>query len=142
MPDENRPVKQFTQTVADAVLENVGRIAGRVQERRPLDADLLESPDAYHVVFDAPGADTHDIDVRYLNGSVQVTVERFRDYREGYTMRFPGRGLTLRGSVTLPTDAIVDPTDGSAELGDDGTLHVTLPKRQDDDPAESPTDTG
>lgn len=127
---------RFTRTVADTVLENVGRVAGRIQERRPLQTDLLESDTAYRIVVDAPGADAHDIDVRYLDGSVQVTIERFRDYRDGYTMRFPGRGLTLRGTVAIPDDADIDPESATAELRDDGTLHITLPKRTDADDAD------
>jgi len=48
---------EFARSLGDTILENVGRAAGRVQERTPLPADLLESDDAYLVVFDAPGAE-------------------------------------------------------------------------------------
>lgn len=122
----------FTRSLVDTVLENVGRVAGRVQERRPLDADLLESDDAYLVVVDAPGAEPADIDVRYLDGQIQVNVERFREYREGFSMRFPGRGLSLRGSVALPSDAVVDPEEASATLDAAGTIQITIPKREEE----------
>lgn len=138
MSDPDRTLSRLSRTVTDAVLENVGRVAGRIQERRPLQTDLLESGDAYRVVVDAPGADAHDIDVRYLDGSLRVTIERFREYREGYSMRFPGRGLTLRGTVALPPEARIDPEAATAELRDDGTLHVTLPKRNDADDSSEP----
>lgn len=127
----------FTRSLIDSVLENVGRVAGRVQERRPLDADILESDDAYLVVVDAPGAQPEDIDVRYLDGRVQVNVERFREYREGFSMRFPGRGLSLRGSIALPEATDVDPATASATLDPSGTLQITIPKRgTDPDDAE------
>jgi HSP20 family molecular chaperone IbpA len=46
-------------------------------------------------------------------------------------MRYPGRGLALDGSVTLPEDAVVDPDEATATLKKDGTLHVRVPKDTD-----------
>jgi HSP20 family molecular chaperone IbpA len=121
-------VRQFGEATVNAVLERVGRGVSRVQERRPLAYDLLESDDAYLVVFDAPGVTRSDLQVRFLDGEVQVRIDRFRDFYEGFEMRFPGRGLSLDGSATLPDDAAVDADDATATLADNGTLRVTIPK--------------
>ena len=59
---------------------------------------------------------------------MQVRIDRFRDFYEGFEMRFPGRGLSLDGSATLPDDAAVDADDATATLADNGTLRVTIPK--------------
>ncbi|WP_254273699.1 Hsp20/alpha crystallin family protein [Haloarcula marina] len=116
------------ESIGNALFENLGRAAGRVQENKPLPADTLESDDAYLVVFDAPGATASDIQVRYVDDRVEVRVDRFRDFHDGFEMRYPGRGLALDGAVTLPEDARVDPSTASATLKDNGTLHVRVPK--------------
>jgi HSP20 family protein len=123
--------KEFGKSAATAVLERVGRGVGKVQERKPLPYDVLESDDAYLVVFDAPGVTRSDVQVRYVEGEVQVRLDRFRDFHEGFEMRFPGRGLSLDGRARLPPDADVDAGDASATLGDNGTLRVEVPKRGD-----------
>lgn len=120
------------RSVGEAVMEGFGRAAGRVQERTPLPADLLESDDAYLVVFDAPGATVSDIQVRYVDGSVRVRIDRFRDFHEGFEMRFPGRGLALDGRVDLPGDAVVDPDAAEATLRANGTLEIRVPKDDTD----------
>jgi len=116
------------ESIGNAIFENLGRAAGRVQENKPLPADLLESDDAYLVVFDAPGATASDLQVRYVKDRVEVRLDRFREFYDDYEMRYPGRGLALDGSVTLPEDAVVDPDTASATLKNDGTLHVRVPK--------------
>jgi len=115
-------------TVADEVLERAGRLLGGVQEASPLRSDLLEAEDAYLLVFDAPGATTADVQVRYVDGSVLVRVDRFRGFHEGFEMRFPGRGMALDGGVELPRDARVDADAAEATLTDRGTLEVRVPK--------------
>lgn len=110
------------------VFDTIGRAVGRLQEERPLPADLLESDDAYLAVFDAPGAESRDVQVKYEGNDVVVRVDRFREAYDEYDMRFPGRGLTLTGRVTLPDDAAVDPENGTATLKRDGVLHVRVPK--------------
>ena len=112
-----------------SALERVGRGWGRVQERRPLSYDLLESDDAYLVVFDAPGVRGEDVDVTFLDRTVEVSLERFRDFYDGYDLVFPGRGVSLSGSVDLPSDADVTPEGANATLTRNGTLHVEIPKR-------------
>ena len=113
------------------VLERVGRGWGRVQERRSLSHDLLESDDAYLVVFDAPGVRGEDLNVTFLDHTVEVELDRFRDFYDGYEMVFPGRGVSLSGSADLPRDASVTPEGANATLTRNGTLQVEIPKNDD-----------
>ncbi len=121
-------IRELGETIGGAVVESVGRAVARSQEQRPLDVDLLESDDAYLAVFDAAGVESGDVQVRFENRTVIVRVDRFREFREGYEMRFPGRGLSLDGSVRLPDDAAVDPSGATATLKENGTLQVEIPK--------------
>jgi len=120
--------REFAEAVGGEVLKRAGRAASRVQEESPLPVDVLESDDEYLVVFDAPGASAGDVQVSYEGDEVRVRVDRFREFREGFEMVFPGRGLTLEGSARLPEDAVVNAKAARAELNDDGTLYVFLPK--------------
>ncbi|PSP27618.1 molecular chaperone Hsp20 [Halobacteriales archaeon QH_2_65_14] len=121
-------IREVGDAVGSTVFEFLGRALGRTQEQRPLPVDLYESEAAFLAVFDAPGVAGHDVQVGYEDGAIVVRVDRFRDFYEGFEMQFPGRGLTLDGRVELPDDAAVDPTEASATLNDDGTLHVLVPK--------------
>lgn len=129
-------LRDIGRSLGGVVLEGVGRAASRVQETTPLRTDLLESEDAYLVVFDTPGAGQSDVQVRYQNGTVLVKVDRFRDHIPGFEMRFPGRGLSFDGRVALPDDAVVDPDHATATLRKNGTLEVHLPKQQPDNAIE------
>lgn len=121
-------LRDVGETLSNAVLENVGRAMSRAQERTPLAVDLLESEDEYLAVFDTPGATSSDVQVRFSGRTIEVRVDRFRDFYDGFDMRVPGRGLSLDGAVTLPEGAAVDPAGATAQLHDNGTLHVTVPK--------------
>jgi HSP20 family protein len=121
-------IRELGESIGDAVVESVGRAVARSQEQRPLAADVLESDDAYLVVFDTPGVEAGDTQVRFEDGAVHARVDRFRDFHEGYEMRFPGRGLSLSGSATLPADASVDANGATATLKENGTLQVEVPK--------------
>ena len=121
-------IRDIGEAVGNTVLETAGRAAARTQERRNLGVDLLESDDAYLAVFDTPGAPGSDIQARYEDGTIIVRVDRFRDHREGFEMRFPGRGLALDGRVELPPEASVNPAGATATARDNGTLHVRVPK--------------
>jgi len=143
VPGQPRAMSVFRdigESLGNTVLENVGRAVGRAQERTPLPVDLLESDDAYLAVFDAPGATTTDVQVQYDDGAVEIRVDRFREFFEGFDMRYPGRGLSLDGRVELPADAAVDPGDASATLKDNGTLHVRVPKVDPDGESVEITD--
>ncbi|WP_181685879.1 Hsp20/alpha crystallin family protein [Halorhabdus salina] len=126
-----RDLREFTESIGENVMENVGRAVGRAQEHTPLPVDLLESEDAYLAVFDTPGAVGSDVQVRLDGRRIEIRIDRFREPREGFEMRFPGRGLTLDGQVTLPADARVDGDAASATLQENGTLHVQVPKSED-----------
>ena len=124
-------LRKFGESAATAVLDRVGRGVSRVQERKPLSADVLESDDAYLAVFDAPGATRSDVQVRFVDGAVEVQIDRFRDFFEGFEMRFPGRGLSLSGRADLPDGATPDPDGATATLTGSGTLQVRVPKSDD-----------
>jgi len=117
-------LKDLGKSVGSALYRQVGRANGRVQNHRSLPVDILENDASYRVVFDAPGAEPDDVQVRYLEGNVKIRIDRFRQFHEGYEMRFPGRGMSLSADAELPTDAVVDPDAGTARLSETGTLSV------------------
>ncbi|EFW90785.1 putative Hsp20 [Haladaptatus paucihalophilus DX253] len=123
-------LRDLGRSTVTAVASKVGRAASKVQESRPIPSDLLESEDAYLIVFDAAGATGSDVQVRFVRDSVLVRIDRFRDFHEGFDMVFPGRGMSLDGQVELPADAEVDPKKATATLTDSGTLQVTVPKAE------------
>ncbi|WP_049922811.1 Hsp20/alpha crystallin family protein [Halopiger djelfimassiliensis] len=130
---------EFKTSVGNALYRQVGRANGHIQNHRSIPVDVLEAPDSYLVVFDAPGAEPDDVQVRYLAGTVRIRIDRFRKYREGYEIRFPGRGMELDGEAELPADAVVDPDAGTATLTETGTLRIEIPKgRAIDDDADEP----
>jgi len=145
-------LKTYGREAINTILEGVGRGVGQVQERKPLAYDLLETNEAYLVVFDAPGATKDDIQVRFMDNELEVRIDRFREFHEGFEMRFPGRGLTLSGTATFPDDASVTAAtaDPSATLTRSGTLQVRVPKSEEArtvavtdeevDAADEPTD--
>jgi HSP20 family molecular chaperone IbpA len=121
-------IREIGDTVGEAVAGTIGRAMSRTQEKRPLPVDLLESEEAYLAIFDAPGALSSDIQVTYERSTIRVRLDRFREFKDGFKMVFPGRGLALDGRVDLPDDAVVDPEAATATLKEDGTLHVRVPK--------------
>ena len=129
-------LRDLGESAIEGLLERVGRGVSKVQERRPLAYDLLESEDAYLAVFDAPGTTNSDIQVQFREDAVEVKVDRFREFHEEFEMRFPGRGLSLDGTAELPEDASVDPTAAEATLAENGTLRVRIPKEADDGPVD------
>ena len=125
-------MREFGEAIGDSVIESVGRAFARTQEQRPLAADVLESEDAYLVVFDAPGVEREDVQVQFDEREVAVRIDRFREFREEYEMRFPGRGLSLEGSARLPDGPAVDPKQATATLTEAGTVQVEIPKRDEE----------
>lgn len=128
------------RSIGRTVLDGVGRAVSRLQEQKSLPADLLESDDAYLAVFDAAGAEASDVSVRYQENVLSVRIDRFREFHDGYEMRFPGRGLTLKGEVEFPEDASVDADRAEATVTQSGTLEVMIPKVGDQIADESSTD--
>ena len=125
-------LKTYGKEAINTVLERVGRGIGQVQERKPLAYDLLETDEAYLVVFDAPGATKEDIQVRFMDNELEVRIDRFREFYEGFEMRFPGRGLTLSGTARFPDNASVTAASANptATLTRSGTLQVEVPKSE------------
>ena len=121
-------IREFGESVGKRLLQGAGKVSSRVQEERPLAADVLEGDDAYLAVFDAPGVEMDDVQVRFEEGAVRVRLDRFRDLHDGFEMVFPGRGLILEGNADLPEGAAVDPEGAEATLTDNGTLRVEVPK--------------
>ncbi|WP_435335316.1 Hsp20/alpha crystallin family protein [Haloarchaeobius sp. TZWWS8] len=121
-------VREFGKSVSNTVLRQIGRASSQMQENRPIPVDVLESDDAYLVVFDAPGATQSDVQVRYLDGTVMVRIDRFREFYEEFEMRVPGRGMSLDGKAKLPDDALVNAADATATLRKNGTLEIRIPK--------------
>jgi HSP20 family protein len=121
-------IREIGEAIGGTVVESVGRAVGRTQERRPLPVDLLESDDAFLAIFDAPGVERADVQVRFEDGEVRVRIDRFREFHEGFEMRFPGRGLSLQGSVALPDGAAVEASESTATLKQSGALQVRVPK--------------
>jgi HSP20 family molecular chaperone IbpA len=142
-------LETYGREALNTVLERIGRGVSQVQSRKPLSYDLLESDTEYLIVFDAPGATAEDVQVQFVDGDVEVRIDRFRAFHKGFEMRFPGRGLTLSGTAELPDAASVtgSETTPDATLTQDGTLHVTIPKAEtahtvavEDDDTETDTD--
>ncbi len=134
-------IRDVGASIGRAVLDGIGRATSRLQERNALAADLLESDEAYLVVFDGAGATAADISVRFEGNTLSVDVDRFREFHDGYEMLFPGRGLALGGEVSLPDGASVDADSAEATLTKNGTLEVLIPKTESaGDEAETSTE--
>lgn len=125
-------LRDFGKQVEEVVLDSIGRTTSRIQEQNPLPVDLLESDNAYLVVFDAPDVTRDEIDVRFSDRTVHVRIDRFRNSYEEFDTRLRGRGMSRSGSVSLPTHASVDLEAATATLTSSGTLQVTLPKTEPD----------
>jgi len=125
-------LETYGREALNTVLERIGRGVSQVQSRKPLSYDLLESDTEYLVVFDAPGATAEDVQVQFVDGELEVRIDRFRAFHKGFEMRFPGRGLTLSGTARFPDDASVTAAnaDPTATLTRSGTLQVRVPKSE------------
>lgn len=121
-----------------SVRDTLERIRARQMEPRDLSPDVYETPEAYVVVFDAPGVDHADVQVRYVNGEVMARVERFRDDHDGFELIESERAVSMDGQIALPDDAIVSPEVSEATLRSDGTLQIRLPKTDDRAEPEQP----
>ncbi|CCQ36609.1 Hsp20-type molecular chaperone [Natronomonas moolapensis 8.8.11] len=121
-------IRKVGASLGRVIIDGIGRATSRLQERTSLPADLLESDEAYLAVFDAPGAIGDDVSVHFEDDTLSVRIDRFREFHDGYEMRFPGRGLALDGEVALPDGASIDAGRAEAALTRAGTLEVVLPK--------------
>jgi HSP20 family molecular chaperone IbpA len=121
-------LRELGESIGNTVLDGIGRASAQVQERKPLPVDLLGSEESFLAVFDAPGVEAADVQVRYEHGVLKVRIDRFREFYDEFEMRLPGRGMCLDGEVALPEGASVDPTGSTATVTANGTLRVELPK--------------
>lgn len=120
--------KDVRSSISSSIYRQVGRASSQIQKGRSLPVDVLESEDSYLVVFDAPGAEKEDVQVRYIEGTVKIRIDRYREFYEGFEMQFPGRSMAIDGSAELPADALVSPDAGTARLSENGTLNIEIPK--------------
>jgi HSP20 family protein len=89
-------------------------------------ASLWEEGEAYHVELDVPGVARENIELKFENGALSISVERAAadESRKGLVdeRRY---GKTTR-TVALPES--IDPETIAAQLTD-GVLHVTMSKK-------------
>lgn len=115
-------------TVRSRVRRKLDDIRARQNSPTSISPDVFAYPDSYEVVFDAPGVNHDDAQVRYVDGSLLVRIERFRDVYEGFELREPGRMLSFDGSIDLPPDATVTADVGEAMIRANGTLLIRVPR--------------
>lgn len=124
-------------TIGAQLFRASGRVARTVQHVRTLPADVLENESTYLVLVDTPGAEPSGLDIRYLDGRLQIAVERTRHHDRNATGTVLGRAMELSTDVTLPEDAVVDPESATARLSSVGTVKIELPKEAGPDDTES-----
>ncbi|MFW5937617.1 MAG: Hsp20/alpha crystallin family protein [Halanaeroarchaeum sp.] len=88
-------------------------------------ADVLESADAYRLVFDVPGVSSDSLAVTISDNRLTVEGRREKDVPEGFWFRDERRDLFLDAEVPLPPDA--EGVEATASL-ESGVLKVTIPK--------------
>ncbi|MFB6069834.1 MAG: Hsp20/alpha crystallin family protein [Halanaeroarchaeum sp.] len=92
-------------------------------------ADLLESEDAYVLVFDMPGVTEDALEVTVTGRHMAIEARREKAVPEGFWFRQEDRSLFLDVDLPLPPDAASEET--TARLAD-GVLEVTVPKTASD----------
>lgn len=120
-------------TIGSQLYRGTGRIARTVQHVRPLPTDVLENQSKYLVLVDTPGVEPAGLDIRYLDGRLQITVDRTRHWNGAETLRVLGRATELTTEVALPENAVVDPESATARLSKVGTVKIELPKETSTD---------
>jgi HSP20 family molecular chaperone IbpA len=88
-------------------------------------ADLLESPDAFLLVVDVPGATADRTSVEARGQRLHVTVDRRLDDHGDFEVREAGRERELTWELPLPPD--VDASAATAAV-DRGVLELELPR--------------
>jgi len=88
-------------------------------------ADLLESADAYLLVFDLPGVTEDTLDVTVTGGRLTIEARREKDVPDRFWFRDERRSLFLDVEVPLPPNAAGAETTARLESG---VLEVTIPK--------------
>lgn len=92
-------------------------------------ADLLESDEAYLVVFDLPGASAETTDLEVADGKLVIEARREKSLPDGFSYVREDRPLFVDATVPLPPDADAGTAEATMERG---VLEVRLPKRGGD----------
>lgn len=100
-------------------------------------ADLLESDDAYLLVFDLPGVTDDTVDVRERDGLLHIEARRSKSTPDQFEYREENRSLFLDATLPLPPDA--SGSDATAAISN-GVLEVEVPKRRAVDGQSIPVD--
>lgn len=87
--------------------------------------DLLESDDAYRLVFDLPGVTADDLTLDVRRCRLHVDARRAKDIPDGFRYEREERPLFIEFDVPLPPNAVGD---GASATLDAGELDVTIPK--------------
>ena len=93
---------------------------------RPVHADLRESPSAYLLVLDLPGATAASVEASVAGGHLHVEATREKAVPTDFTYVAEDRDLFLDVDLPLPPDATGAGAEGSVERG---VLELRLPKR-------------
>ncbi len=101
----------------------------------PVAVDVSESPSAYRLEIDLPGATAETVDAMVAGGRLIVEATREKDVPRDFTYLSEDRSLFLDVQLPLPPDAT-----GAGAQGrmDRGVLVLNLPKRTAPDAASIP----
>jgi HSP20 family protein len=97
--------------------------------------DVVETKDAYHFYFEAPGMKSDSFDVRVENGALVVTGERKRPEWSAETrLHIAERNYgKIRRAFELPEDASADRVQAAYK---DGVLEIAVEKRPEAKPVK------
>lgn len=93
---------------------------------RPVYADLRESPTAYLLAIDLPGATADTVDARVAGGRLIVEATRAKDVPEDFAYVDEDRPVFLDVELPLPPDASGAGAEGAV---DRGVLELRIPKQ-------------
>lgn len=101
----------------------------------PVGVDVSESPSAYRLDIDLPGATAETVDATIAGGRLRIEATREKDVPREFTYRSEERSLFLDVQLPLPPDATGAGAEGRM---DRGVLVLHLPKRTAPDAASIP----
>ncbi|WP_136687529.1 Hsp20/alpha crystallin family protein [Halorhabdus amylolytica] len=88
-------------------------------------ADLLESEDAYLLVFDLPGTAAETVDIRVDSGRLVVEARREKEVPANFEYVAEERSMFLDLELPLPPDVTTEEAEATVERG---ILEIRLPK--------------
>lgn len=101
----------------------------------PVYADLRESPTAYLLEIDLPGASADGVEATVAGGRLSIEAMRDKDRPSGFDYVEEDRPLFLDVEIPLPPDASGAGAEGSLERG---VLELRVPKQSASPTAEIP----